>query len=77
MKTILVGHQHTEMMVKPGHYKIKFPDIQYSFSTMSERAEQITKDLDLEAKLRFYENWAVINDHFVFSDGSEIEVAVK
>ena len=47
--------------------------------TMAERAEQITKDLDLEAKIRFYENWAVavINGHFVFSDGSEIEVPVK
>lgn len=47
--------------------------------TMSERAEQIAKDLDLEAKLRFYENWAeaVINGYFVFSDGSELEVPVK
>lgn len=48
-------------------------------STMAERAEQITKDLDLEAKIRFYENWAVavINGYFVFSDGSEIKVPVK
>lgn len=47
--------------------------------TMAERAEQIAKNLDLEAKLRFYENWAeaVINGYFVFSDGSEIKVPVK
>lgn len=47
--------------------------------SMSERAEQIAKDLDLEAKLRFYENWAeaIINGYFVFSDGSEIKVPVK
>ena len=47
--------------------------------TMSERAEQLTKDLDLEAKRRFYEKWAeaIINGYFVFSDGSEIKVPVK
>ena len=52
---------------------------QPSCRSMSERAEQIAKDLDLEAKLRFYENWAeaVINGYFVFSDGSELEVPVK
>lgn len=48
-------------------------------STMAERAEQIAKDLDPEAKIRFYENWAVavINGYFVFSDGSEIKVPMK
>lgn len=48
-------------------------------NTMAERAEKIARHLDLEAKLRFYENWAeaIINGYFVFSDGSEIEVPVK
>lgn len=78
---IIIGHQHTSMMVEKGHYVIKFPDIHYTHqvSTMAERAEKLAAHLDIERKLQFYDNWAkaVINGYFVFSDGSEIEVPVK
>lgn len=75
MKTIMISNQNAKVAGKGG-----FTDRCVMVKpTMSERAEQITKDLDLEAKLRFYENWAVavINGYFVFSDGSEIKVPVK
>lgn len=78
---IIMGHQHTSMMVEKGRHIIKFPDNRYicKTPTMAERAEKLAAHLNDERKFQFYENWAeaVINDRFVFSDGSEIEVPVK